>query len=76
MSSLLRSAQLISHVLRNKLWCVWFGKNFYTGLMRAEKMKSLMDQAVAAIGGAGLMNGGRFNPQGLRYTSRYLSSKS
>ena len=70
MSSLIRSAQLISQVLRNKLGCVGFARNFYTGLMRAGKMKSLTDQAVGAIDAAGLMNVGRFNPQGLRYTSR------
>jgi hypothetical protein len=70
MSSLLRSGQLISQVLRNKLGCVGFARNFYTGLMRAEKMKSLTDQAVKARTRAGLMNVTRFNPQGLRYTSR------
>ncbi|WP_141512279.1 hypothetical protein [Ramlibacter sp. WS9] len=70
MSSLMRSGQLISQVFRNKAARVGRVRNFYTGLMRVEEMKSLLDQAVATIDGTGLMSDGRFNPQSLRYASR------
>jgi hypothetical protein len=71
MPSLIRSGQFISQVLRNKAAHVGFVRNFYTGLMRAGKVKSLADQAVVTRSPAGLMNVARFNPQCLRYTLRY-----
>ena len=70
MSSLIRSGHFISQFLRNKVAHVGFARNFYTGLMRVEKLKILTDQAVRPRSPAGLMNVARFNPQGLRYTSR------
>ena len=71
MSSLLRSGQNISQVLRNmsvRRRPAGFAGIFYTGLMRSGGRKSLVDQSVGEGGMLGLMKIVQLISQRLRYT--------
>jgi hypothetical protein len=70
MSSLIRSGQNNSQVLRDKTADAGFGPNFYTGLMPGEVSKKLLDQTLALLMPSGLMNVAGLIWQRPRYTLR------
>jgi hypothetical protein len=73
MSSLLRSGQNISQVLRNisvRRRPAGFAWIFYTGLMRSDDRKSLVDKSVGSGDMLGLMKTVQLISQRLRYTLR------
>ena len=75
MSSLIRSSQNNSQVLRDISAPAGFAPDFYTRLMRSEAPRNLLDQALALRVLSGLMNVARLMPQGLRYTLRYAAPR-
>jgi hypothetical protein len=73
MSSLIRSTQNISQVLRNistRRARAGFAQIFYTGLMRTDDRKGVVNQSLAWTGMFGLMKIGQLISQRLRYTLR------
>jgi hypothetical protein len=70
MPSLLRSGQIISQVLRDKVARAGFAPDFYIGLMRSEDSKELLDQALALRAPFGLMKIDQLISRRLRYTLR------